>query len=218
MIQQLSIICKAAAILTLAIASFHDLKDRSIPDSVWIPGMALGFSVKILDYSGTIEFLSKTWYFLFILFSLLTIEWKFRLSGEADILAYLTLATLLTGNRMFPDALMIYFLSKIFIILMIPVQFLVNVVRVIRDPGLLRDFDEPIWRKFLALMLLSPYDRRLATCASVAEVSVSGKRKFSFKAALRTSCDEAVEGKWIAPTYPAMPMILTASLTVILAP
>ncbi|MCS7102767.1 MAG: prepilin peptidase [Candidatus Korarchaeum sp.] len=218
MVEVLSEACELAAISLLAVASFYDLKDRAVPDRVWLVGSALGISMKLFDHEGTLQFILKAWPFLMLLAIMLALEWFLSLSGQADVLAYATLSLLLTGIRMFPDALLTYLLSKIFIVLLIPVQFFINMSKVLRNPNLMKDFDEPFWRKLLAMMILSPYDKRLATCASPAEVLIDGRRKFVLKAALRISCDEPVEGGWIAPTYPAIPMILAAALVVILAP
>lgn len=212
MLLSLRVACEIAAIMTLAAASFHDLRSRQVPDATWVPGIALGVIVKLLDYEGTILFIFRYWYFLILFISLLIIEWKLHLSGEADLLAYLTLGVLLSGNRMFPDILIVYFLSKIFIVLIIPVQFFLNILRIVKNPDLIRYFDEPVWRKLLAMMLLSPYDERLSICASPAEVIIDGRRKFLLRAALKLSCDQPVEGGWIAPTYPAIPMIFAALL------
>lgn len=205
-----------AALSTLAVASLHDVRSRMVPDWVWLPGSILGIAIKLLDPGGTLQFILRYWPFLLLLSLMLIMEWFLSLSGQADVLAYLTLSLLLTGNCTFPDALLVYLLSKVLIALMIPCQFLVNSFRIIGNRGLMDGFDEPLWRKILAMMLLSPYDRRIARCASTAEVSVDGRRRFVLRAALRISCDDPPEeGKWIAPAYPAMPFIFAATLLVI---
>ena len=209
-------LCELTAMVLLAVASIYDLRERAVPDRLWVIGSALGVAVKLLNYENTLQFISKVWPFLLILLIVLAIEWVFSLSGQADVLAYLTLAALLSGNCMFPDAFSVYVLSKVLIVTIIPLQFFINAVRIAKNPKLIDGFDEPSWRKLVAMMLLSPYDRRLAICASSAEVSVNGKRRFLLKAALRVSCDPVREGMWIAPAYPAMPMILAATSMVIL--
>lgn len=212
-------ICELAAIVLLAMASVYDLRERTIPDRLWVIGSALGITMKLLNHDQTIQFISKAWPFLLILLIMLATEWLLSLSGQADVLAYLTLTTLLSGNCMFPDAFLTYLLSKILIALIIPFQFLINIVKISRDHKLIEGFDEPLWRKVLALMVLSPYDERLAKFASPAEANVDGKRKFVLRAALSISQNDSLrEGSWIAPAYPAMPFILAATVTTITIP
>jgi hypothetical protein len=119
----------------------------------------------------------------------------------------------MTGKCWFPDALIIYIASKVLMVLTLPFQFLLNLITVMRHPELIEGFDEPIWRKLLALLLLTPYRRPLSFYATVAEIEVGGKRKFVLRAALKPISDEMPEeGKWIAPTYPMIPFILAATI------
>ncbi|ACB07150.1 prepilin peptidase [Candidatus Korarchaeum cryptofilum] len=201
------------AIITLLIASLYDLKDRQVPDELWVPGVAVGLSIKVLEWERTVKFLENYWPFLLLLAIMLLIEWFLSTSGEADLLAYLTLASLMSGKCWFPDALIIYIASKVLMVLTLPFQFLLNLITVMRHPELIEGFDEPIWRKLLALLLLTPYRRPLSFYATVAEIEVGGKRKFVLRAALKPISDEMPEeGKWIAPTYPMIPFILAATI------
>ncbi len=205
------------AIITLLIASLYDLKDRQVPDELWLPGILVGISIKILEWERTMKFLENYWPFLLLLSIMLLMEWILSTSGEADILAYLTLASLMSGKCWFPDALLIYLASKVLMVLTLPLQLLMNLITVIRHPEVIEGFDEPAWRKLLALILLTPYRKPLSFYATVAEVEVGGKRKFVLSAALKPISDEMPEeGKWIAPTYPMIPFILAATLLIII--
>jgi hypothetical protein len=201
------------AIITLLIASLYDLRDRQVPDELWVPGIVVGLSIKVLEWERTVKFLKDYWPFLLLLAIMLLIEWFFSTSGEADLLAYLTLASLMSGKCWFPDALIIYIASKVLMVLTLPFQFLLNLITVMRHPELIEGFDEPTWRKLLALLLLTPYRRPLSFYATVAETEVGGKRKFVLRAALEPISDGMPEeGKWIAPTYPMIPFILASTL------
>ncbi len=205
------------AIITLMIASAYDLKDRQVPDEIWLPGILVGLSIKVLEWEQTIKFLENHWPFLLLLSIMLLIEWLLSTSGEADLLAYLTLVSLMSGKCWFPDALFVYVVSKALMVLTLPLQLLMNLITVMRHPEVIEGFDEPIWRKALALLLLTPYRKPLSFYATVAEVEVGGKRKFVLSAALKPISDEMPEeGKWIAPTYPMIPFILAATLLLII--
>ncbi|MEM2377319.1 MAG: prepilin peptidase, partial [Candidatus Korarchaeum sp.] len=60
-------ICELAAIVLLAMASVYDLRERTIPDKLWVIGSALGITMKLLNHDQTIQFISKAWPFLLIL-------------------------------------------------------------------------------------------------------------------------------------------------------
>ncbi len=165
------------AIITLLIASLYDLKDRQVPDELWLPGILVGISIKILEWERTMKFLENYWPFLLLLSIMLLMEWILSTSGEADILAYLTLASLMSGKCWFPDALLIYLASKVLMVLTLPLQLLMNLITVIRHPEVIEGFDEPAWRKLLALILLTPYRKPLSFYATVAEVEVGGEEE-----------------------------------------
>ncbi len=203
----------------LTAASIYDLRDREIPDHIWLMGILLGMIIRFYYFREAISYLSKAYPLLLLLGVLLLIEWRLSLSGEADVLAYASLIVTDTGFTFaLPSPLIVYLLSKVIVLLLIPLQFLINVARVTRDPKLLEGFNEPIWRKILALFLLSPYSKHFSKGASIAEVLKDGERKFVLSASLLPLKPGEVEerGKWIAPTYPMMPTILLAYVISIL--
>ncbi len=210
------------ATATLLVASAYDLRSREVPDWVWIPGLVGGAVLRLLDMERTLSYLGRAWPFLMVLILMLSAQWLLSASGEADILAYLTLTLIATEPYLFlPLPFLIYLLSKLLMVMVLPLQFLANAVRVLRNPRLLEGFDEPLYRKILALFLLSPYSRHLAVGARVAEIRRDGKRKFVLRAALSPLEDSKIEereGVWIAPTYPFIPFILAAYVSVQLLP
>lgn len=206
----------------LSIASAYDLRDRTIPDWIWLVGVISGLILRLIDWRGTLTYLRTAYPYLALLGVLLLLEWGFSLSGEADVLAYATLMVTATAPlNPLPAPFLSYLLSKLLVMLTMPVQFLLNLLRVTKRPDLLRGFDEPLWRRILALLLLTPYSRHLSVGARVAEVEVNGRRRFILSAALSPieegEVDETeAEGKWIAPTYPMIPFILSGYVLILL--
>ncbi len=205
------------AVISLSIASYYDLRYRLIPDEIWIFMGIVGLLLRIFYLNSTISYLKSYLPLLLILILLLLIEWILSSSGEADLLAFLSLSVLSSWPPGFlPPPLSTYIYSKILTVLVIPFQALINIYRVIRRPELLKGFNEPIWRKMLAIILLSPYSRALSYGASVAETEIEGERKFVLRAALSPISEvEPPEGMWIAPTYPMIPFILLGYLLAI---
>ncbi|GEM_PF-1542630 len=202
----------------LLIASAYDLRSREVPDWVWIPGLVGGAVLRILDPEKTLSYLEVAWPIILVLGIMLLAEWLLSASGEADLLAYLTLALISTEPYLLlPPPFLVYLISKLLMVMVLPLQFLVNLLRVLHHPELLRGFDEPSYRKIIALFLLSPYSRHLAVGARAAEVDEGGRRKFVLRAALSPIDDsdlDGCEGVWIAPTYPFIPFILAAYVIV----
>ncbi len=199
----------------LTAASIYDLKEREVPDQIWLAGILSGIALRAYYFENTILYLFRAYILLLLMGTLIFIEWKLSISGEADILAYSSLiVTDMSFSFNLPSPLAVYLLSKVIMILLIPIQFMVNVIRVKRNPKLLEGFEEPLWRKILALFLLSPYSRHLSKGATVAEKQEDGGRKFILGASLSAlePNDVEEEGKWIAPTYPMIPMILLGYL------
>ncbi len=211
------------AIPVLLIASLQDLKSREVSDWVWIPGFAGGAVLRLLNPEKTGAYLERAWLPLLVLILLLSAEWFLSASGEADILAYAILIPISTEPYLFlPPPFLVYILSKLLLLMILPFQFVINLVRISRNPELLRGFDEPSYRKVLALLLLSPYSEHLAVGSRIAEIEEGGRRKFLLRAAL-SPLEESVEmeermkeveGVWIAPTYPFIPFILIAYVIV----
>jgi len=205
------------AIISLSVASYYDLRYRLIPDEIWVFMGIVGLLLRIFYLDSTISYLESYLLFLLILIVLLLMEWILSSSGEADLLAFASLSVLSSWPPGFlPPPLSTYIYSKILAVLVIPFQALINIYRVIRRPELLERFDEPIWRKLLAIILLSPYSKALSYGASIAETEIEGRRKFILRAALSPISEvEPPEGKWIAPTYPMVPFILLGYLITI---
>ncbi|MDK2372686.1 MAG: hypothetical protein QI197_04840 [Candidatus Korarchaeota archaeon] len=207
------------AATVLLIASAFDLLNREVPDWVWIPGLVGGAVLRILDPGRTLSYLEVAWPIIIVLVIMLLAEWLLSASGEADLLAYLTLALISTEPYLYlPPSFLVYLLSKLLLVMVLPFQFVINLARVSRRPELLREFDEPLHRRVLALFLLSPYSKHLAVGARIAEVREDGRRRFILRAALapleRSEIREEGEGMWIAPTYPFIPFILAAYVIV----
>ncbi len=206
------------AATVLLIASAYDLRSREVPDWVWIPGVVGGAALRILDPRRTLSYLEVAWPIILVLIIMILAEWLLSVSGEADLLAYLTLALISTEPYfLLPPPFLVYLISKLLMVMVLPLQFLVNLVRVLHHPELLRGFDEPPYRKIIALFLLSPYSRHLAVGARVAEINEEGRRRFVLSAALSPLDNSEIddcEGVWIAPTYPFIPFILAAHVIV----
>lgn len=219
------------AAATLLVASAYDLKSREIPDWVWIPGIVLGSALRLIDIEGTLHYLAISWPFLLALALLLAVEWFFSMSGQADVLAYASLMIIATEPASpFPPPFLTYLLSKILFLSILPFQLIVNLIRVSREPDMLKGFEEPAWRKILALLILSPYSKHLSVGARIAETSEGGVRKFLLRAAMSPIGEKEDEGGilnvgrevsegrtmkvWIAPTYPMIPFILSAYLII----
>ncbi len=195
----------------LTAASIYDLKSREVPDRIWLLGAIFGIGLRAYYLKDTILYLSKAYPLLLLIGALILIEWKLSISGEADILAYASLMiTDMSISFNLPSPLVVYLLSKVIMMLLIPLQFAINVIRVKREPKLLEGFEEPLWRKILALFLLSPYSKHFSKGATIAEIQEDGRRKFVLSASLSSLEPSEVkeEGKWITPTYPMIPTIL----------
>ncbi len=205
------------AIISLSVASYYDLRYRLIPDEIWVFMGIVGLLLRIFYLDSTISYLGNYLLFLLILIALLLMEWVLSSSGEADLLAFVSLSVLSSWPPGFlPPPFSTYIYSKILMVLVIPLQALINIFRVIKRPELLKGFDEPIWRKLLAIILLSPYSKALSYGASIAETEIDGRRKFLLRAALSPISElEPPEDKWIAPTYPMIPFILLGYLITI---
>ncbi len=215
------------ALSVLIAASLYDLKYREVPDWIWILGIGGGAILRALDPGATVSYVEGSWPLLVLTLILVVAEWITSASGEADVLAYLTLLVLATTPPgPLPPPFAVYLLSKVLLLLVIPVQFLANLIRVKREPELIADFDEPLWRKVLALLLLSPHSKHLSVGARIAEERAGGRRRFVLRAALSPidrgadgsgsgeGEERGGEGTWIAPTYPMIPFIAVAYLIV----
>ncbi len=202
---------------TLSIASLYDIRYREVPDWIWVLGAVGGVILRLLNPEETLAYVERAWLPLLALALMLAAEWFLSTSGEADVLAYATLALISTEPPLIlPPPFLVYLLSKVLLLTVLPLQLMINLVRVRRNPDLLRGFDEPLHRKILALILLSPYSKHLAVGARVAEVRSNGRRKFLLRAALSSLGESEIgeEGVWIAPTYPFIPFILAAYVTI----
>ncbi len=202
----------------LLVASLYDIRYREVPDWIWLIGVIGGVILRILDVGKTLSYIERAWPILLFMALMLAAEWFLSASGEADILAYATLSLISTEPpTVLPPPFLVYLLSKALLLMVLPFQLLINLVRIRRNPDLLKGFDEPLHRRILALLLLSPYSKHLAVGARVAEVRRGGKRRFLLRAALSPLGESEVsegEGKWIAPTYPFIPFILLAYVTI----
>ncbi len=201
----------------LLMASLYDIRYREVPDWIWLISAIGGVILRILDVGKTLSYIERAWPFLLFMALMLAAEWFLSASGEADVLAYATLALISTEPPLIlPPPFLVYLLSKVLLLTVLPLQLVINLVRVRRNPDLLRGFDEPLHRKILALILLSPYSKHLAVGARVAEVRSNGRRKFLLRAALSPLGESEIreEGVWIAPTYPFIPFILAAYVTI----
>ncbi len=201
----------------LAAASIYDLKDREVPDHVWLLGVIAGIGLRAYYLEDTVLYLSRAYLLLLFMGALVLMEWKLSLSGEADILAYASLIiTDMNFSLSLPSPLIVYLFSKVIMVLLMPLQFMANIIRVKRDPKLLEGFEEPLWRKILALFLLSPYSKHFSKGAAIAEIQENGMRRFVLSASISPleldDVGEESRGKWIVPTYPMIPAILLGYL------
>ena len=206
----------AVLIGSLTAATIQDLRGRMVDDRVWLTTWPLGvitlsFRLWRGDVSpsaladGAIAFVP--------LGLLLIASWRLKLMGEADILAYLTVEIVqpVASGSLIPPSFSTFIYSKLLLLFAPPVQFLINLARVKRDPSLLEGFDEPSWRIALALALLSSKPE----LGSVpAEFTQDGRRKFKLSkifAPLEPSKPQE-NCRWYVPAYPLMPFILAGYL------
>ncbi len=203
-----------ASLAVLAVASYYDLKQRLIPDTPWLVGAVVGIILNALFFKGDLlEYLLK----FAPLGLILLVSWKWKLMGEADILAYLTIAVMTPSYPNGIDSPLIpafstFIYSKLLLLVVPLFQFAYNLYSVRKDPSLLKGFDEPLWRKLLALFFLSPKKRGIGDVPAEI-VDEKGRRKFVLSAIASPLSEEDLDTSgWVAPAYPLLPMILVGHL------
>ncbi len=199
-----------ASFIVLGIATYYDLKQRLIPDTPWIVGSILGLLLDVLLFRGDpIRYLFK----FTPLGLILLLSWRWKLMGEADILAYLTLAVM---TPCYPNcvespiipAFATFIYSKLLLLFVPLLQLTLNLYEISKDPSLMEGFDEPFWRKALALLFLSPKKRGLGDVPAE-RLDERGRRKFLLSAITSPLPDKDVNATgWVAPAYPLIPLIL----------
>lgn len=70
----------------LTVASAYDLRERTVPDDLWVIGSTIGVSEKLLNMENMPQLISGAWPSLLILLIMLALEWMS--SGQADVLTY----------------------------------------------------------------------------------------------------------------------------------
>ncbi len=123
----------------LGVATYYDVKQRLVPDTPWVIGSILGLLLDILFFRGDpIKYLIR-----FIPLGLiLLLSWRWKLMGEADILAYLTLA-IMTPN--YPNgvespiipAFATFIYSKLLLLAVPLFQLALNLYEISKDPSLM---------------------------------------------------------------------------------
>ncbi len=202
----------AISLIVLALASYYDIRQRLIPDTPWIAGIIAGAFLDLFLFRNLSDL---TTYLLKLtpLALILLISWRWKLMGEADILAYITLAILTPDYpskhvAVIVPAFSTFLYSKLLLLIVPLFQLMVNLYEIRKDPSLLDGFDEPLWRKIIALIFLSPKKRGLGDVP--AEVrDERGRRKFVLSAIASPLSEEDMDVKgWVAPAYPLIPLIL----------
>lgn len=200
------------AMITLLAAAVQDVSSRLIDDRTWIAGVMIGLPAAVysLRRCGVPANPSQQIGAGLILMAMLAASWRLKLMGEADVLAYLALEIIhpMAADSALPPAFSAFLYSKVLMLAIPPVQLIVNVAKVRREPTLLEGLDDPAWKKFLALALLTTNP----SLGSVpAEEVRDGRRRLVLSrvlAPLEAKVPEGGGGAWYVPAYPLIPLIL----------
>ncbi len=207
----------AASLACLAVGSYQDVKSREIEDTVWAVGGILGAAASAAEIAidaGAAQRLLHSYLSALPLFAILAAAWRWRLMGEADVLAYLTVAALLPEygpgiDWILPPVFSTFIYSKLALLLAPAAQLTYNLLKLIRNPEILAGFDEPTWRKFLAMLFLSYSEGHSPYATPAVGLSPDGKKKFKLSAVLSSPYGRGAEGPgWVVPSYPMIPLIL----------
>ncbi len=149
----------------------------------------------------------------------MTASWRLKLMGEADVLAYLTLEIIhpVEAGSLLPPAFSAFLYSKILMLAIPPIQLMVNLVKVAGEPNLLEDIDDPLWKKLLALALLTTNPSLGSVPAE--EVRQDRRRLVLSRvlAPLEVKVPENGGSRWYVPAYPLIPFILLGYVLSLLA-
>jgi len=217
-----------ASLVVLTLATIQDINEREVDDVVWIVGLLVGVSLDIclfLKVRPPLESIVQYVRFLIPFLIIIIGSWRLKLMGEADILAFITLAILQPVHPyrkgMFPPAFCTLLHSNV-LILLVPLYFLAwNLALMLKGENIFDGFEESTLRKFLASLLAIPIRAEKADkfkFFSVAQNGTSPRKKFKLISAL--SIPETKEELpkteeplvWICPSIPMIPFILAGYL------
>lgn len=224
----IDVFSSAASLAILAWASIQDARTREVKDEVWIVGLGVGaiidlFRLLNIEFSTAkaLQYLRAAVPILIIL----VLCWVFHLVGEADILAFLTLLVLQPTHPLksgfFHPAFCTFTYSNLLMI-SVPLLFLArNLILRLRGSQMFAGFDEPVFRKFLAMFLALPVKAEVAKryeYFSLAEIGAGEHKRFRLSSALtppvqkekRELPDEGYV--WICPSIPLLPFILVGHI------
>ena len=200
------------AMITLLAAAVQDVSSRLVDDRTWIAGALVGLPATVYSLTRCgvpTNYLQQIGAEL-ILTAILAASWRLKLMGEADVLAYLALEIVhpMASGSILPPAFSAFLYSKVLMLAIPPVQLIVNVAKVRREPTLLEGIDDPVWKKLLALALLTTNP----SLGSVpAEEVQDGRRRLVLSrvlAPLEAKVPENGGSRWYVPAYPLIPLIL----------
>ncbi len=220
------------SVLILLIAALQDLKEREVSDFVWTVGILMGGlldATALLSASPSLQDAIRYFRFSIPFLIIILASWRLKLMGEADILAFITLAILQPfhplGKCMFPPSFCAMLYSNLFI-LVVPFSFFAwNFKLLLKGKRIFDGFDEPLARKALASLLaiaIKPEKAESFKYFSIAEKGSPPRKKFKLISALSIpeTRDEIPETKepliWICPSIPMLPFILAGYLATML--
>ncbi|MGC9019971.1 MAG: prepilin peptidase [Candidatus Methanodesulfokora sp.] len=201
------------SLLMLLAATIQDIRSREISDFTWAIGCLLGLIVNLDNYGWS--YLPKALFFL----AFLSAIWITKLMGEADILAYASLLVTQPSTAGYIPPAMATFIYSNLLLMAAPIY---NFIKNLKNMKMLDEFDEPYFRKILALFLAKPaYKKDLERIKyyDIAEVIVNGRKKLDISRSLsgiKKGETPDREPVWIIPTYPLMPFILAGHIITIL--
>lgn len=194
-------------IAILSIASYHDVRTRTIPDYVWIVGSVLGAILYIFDWSGVD---------LFVLFSILVgggialLIWKYFPMGDADALGIITVSvvypvsfdSVMTPAVAFFGGLILEHIAAVFYNLRYNIEDLWR-------RTLFCGVENSVFVKIMAFYSVHK-KRQHEKFTFRAETVQNGKRAITFKTPNADSEYETGTGVFVTWAMPALPFMMTA--------
>ncbi|MCV0372592.1 MAG: peptidase [Nitrosarchaeum sp.] len=207
-IQDLFFIRIVLALGMLAIGGFFDVWKREVHDYLWLGFGGAGVAL-ILVEPHPIEFAFTTLFALMIT-PISLIAWRMGLFGGADAFALIALSVIapqftLTENTITPFTT----LSNAAVLFVLPLFVNVsrNLISVLRNEDIFAEFDEPTWKKTLAIFI--GYRSKNPKYGFIMEKQKGASKKIVLS--LHNAETEKFEKKpntWITPGIPYLLLII----------